>query len=53
VLAHASAFNFGLWLRTLVGVGTPRSLRGRLAELTGVLTTLSTRVAVVNANDSR
>lgn len=27
---HAGAFNLGLWMRTLFGVGTPRSLRGRV-----------------------
>lgn len=42
LLVHASAFNLGLWMRTLFGVGTPRSLQGRLAALTAVLTTLST-----------
>jgi transposase len=31
VLLHAAALNLGLLLRTLVGVGTPRSLQGRLA----------------------
>lgn len=40
LLVHASAFNLGLWMRTLVGVGTPRSLQGRLAALRAVLTTL-------------
>jgi transposase len=31
VLLHAAASNLGLLLRTLVGVGTPRSLQGRAA----------------------
>jgi transposase len=31
VLLHAAALNLGLLMRTLVGVGTPRSLQGRLA----------------------
>ena len=30
VLLHAAALNLGLLMRTLVGVGTPRSLQGRL-----------------------
>jgi transposase len=33
LLVHAGAFNLGLWMRTLFGVGTPRSLQGRLATL--------------------
>jgi transposase len=36
LLVHAGAFNLGLWMRTLFGVGTPRSLQGRLAAV-GVL----------------
>jgi transposase len=31
VLVHAAALNLGLLMRTLVGVGTPRSLQGRVA----------------------
>lgn len=30
LLVHAGAFNLGLWMRTLFGVGTPRSLQGRV-----------------------
>jgi transposase len=29
LFVHAGAFNLGLWMRTLFGVGTPRSLQGR------------------------
>jgi transposase len=36
LLVHAGAFNLGLWMRTRFGVGTPRSLQGRLAAV-GVL----------------
>jgi transposase len=32
VLVHASAFNLGLLLRQLVGVGTPRTLQGRVVS---------------------
>lgn len=39
LLVHASACNLGLWMRTLVGVGTPRSLQGRLAALGALLST--------------
>jgi transposase len=31
VLVHAAALNLGLLMRTLTGVGTPRSLQGRVA----------------------
>jgi transposase len=37
LLIHAGAFNLGLVMRHLIGVGTPRRLQGRLA---GVLATL-------------
>jgi hypothetical protein len=29
LLVHASAFDLGLWMRSLFGVGTPRALQGR------------------------
>ena len=38
LLVHASAFNLGLWMRTLFGIGTTRGLQGRLAAFTTVLT---------------
>jgi len=34
LLVQASAFNLGLWMRTLFGIGTPRGLQGRLAFVT-------------------
>jgi transposase len=37
LLVHASAFNLGLWMRTLFGVGTPRALQGRVAAFAVVL----------------
>ena len=40
LLVHAGAFNLGLWMRSLFGIGTPRSLQGRLAALCAVLSTL-------------
>jgi transposase len=40
LLVHAGAFNLGLWMRTLFGVGTPRGLQGRLAALTAVFSAL-------------
>jgi len=36
LLVHASAFNLGLWMRTLFGIGTPRALQGRLAAFATV-----------------
>ncbi len=33
LLIHTAALNLGLLMRTLVGVGTPRSLQGRLRAL--------------------
>jgi transposase len=31
LLIHASAFNLGLWMRKLFGIGTPRTLQGSVA----------------------
>jgi len=36
LLVHASAFNLGLWMRTLFGIGTPRALQGRSAAFATV-----------------
>jgi hypothetical protein len=38
LLVHAGGFNLGLWMRTLFGIGTPRSLQGRLVTVGAVLT---------------
>jgi transposase len=40
LVIHASAFNLGLIMRQLIGVGTPRGLQGRLAGLIATLWTL-------------
>src|SRR5215212_7753466 len=40
LLVHASAFNLGLWMRSLFGIGTPRALQGRMAMFVTVLNTL-------------
>jgi transposase len=37
VLIHAGAFNLGLVMRHLIGVGTPRGLQGRLADVISML----------------
>jgi transposase len=43
LLIHAGGFNLGLLIRSILGVGTPRGLQGRLAT---VLTVVSTLIAV-------
>ena len=40
LFVHAGAFNLGLWMRTLCGVGTPRSLQGRVVALGAVMAEL-------------
>jgi hypothetical protein len=40
LFVHATAFNLGLWMRTLFGVGTPRSLQGRAVALGSMITVL-------------
>src|SRR5262249_55837674 len=44
LLIHASAFNLGLWMRTLFGIGTPRALQGRVLALRAVLSLLWTMI---------
>ncbi|HKH72461.1 MAG TPA: transposase [Vicinamibacterales bacterium] len=43
LLIHAGGFNLGLLIRSILGVGTPRGLQGRLAA---VLAAVSTLIAV-------
>ena len=45
VLIHVAALNLGLLLRVLVGVGTPRSLQGRLSAFVSRLFILWCRLA--------
>lgn len=40
LLIHTSAFNLGLIMRQLMGVGTPRGLQGRLAVLMATLVSI-------------
>ena len=40
LLVHTGAFNLGLCMRTLFGIGTPRTLQGRAVALGVVLGTL-------------
>jgi transposase len=48
VLIHVGALNLALLMRVLLGVGTPRSLQGRLWALFSRLVILSRRLATVN-----
>jgi hypothetical protein len=40
LLVHIRGFNLGLLMRTLIGVGTPRGLHGRLAAMTATVIAL-------------
>lgn len=42
VLIHAGGFNLGLLMRTVFGVGTPRTLQGRAAAVVAALITVIT-----------
>jgi len=44
LLVHSGGFNLGLLMRTLIGIGTPRGLQGRVAALTALVLTLRTQV---------
>ena len=44
VLVHSSAFNLSLLMRTKCGVGTPRSLQGRLQAVLATLASLFNRL---------
>ena len=43
LLVHTGAFNLGLLIRTLIGVGTPRGLQGHLAAVLALVVALWTR----------
>jgi transposase len=45
LLVHIGGFNLGLLMRTLIGVGTPRGLQGRLAVLMALVIARWTHVA--------
>jgi transposase len=40
LLIHAGGYNLGLLIRSILGVGTPRGLQGRLAAVLAVVSTL-------------
>jgi hypothetical protein len=44
LLVHAGGFNLGLFMRTLFGIGTPRSLQGRRSAVVALLVALWTHV---------
>jgi transposase len=47
LFVHVGGFNLGLFMRTRFGIGTPRSLQGRLAADVALLVALWTHVAGV------
>ena len=47
LFVHIGGFNLGLLMRTLIGVGTPRGLQGRLAAIMALVLTLRTQVVAV------
>ena len=47
LLVHVGGFNLGLLMRTLVGVGTPRGLQGRLAAFIALVMTLRAQLVDV------
>jgi transposase len=54
VLVHAGAFNLGLWMRSLFGVGTPRSLQGRVMALGAMIAAMFARIDdAITATESR
>ena len=44
LLVHTGAFNVGLLMRTLIGVGTPRGLQRRVAAVLTLVVALWTRL---------
>jgi transposase len=53
VLLHAGALNLGLMMRTVFGVGTPRSLQGRVMALLATLWSLIRERDKVRSNGRR
>ncbi len=44
LLVHIGGFNLGLLMRTLIGIGTPRGLQGRLAAVVALIVAVTTLV---------
>jgi transposase len=44
LFVHIGGFNLGLLMRTLIGVGTPRGLQGRLAGVVATIVALMTEI---------
>ena len=53
LLVHVGGFNLGLLMRTVFGVGTPRSLQGQLAVLLGVVVALWAPTTTSGAHETR
>jgi len=45
LLVHASAFNLGLWMRRVFGIGTPRALQGRVVAVLAMLGILGSLIS--------
>jgi hypothetical protein len=50
VLVHTAAFNLGLVMRRLIGVGTPRGLQGRLCALIACVVSLGWMMTVLGGD---
>jgi transposase len=44
LFVHTGGFNLGLLMRTLIGIGTPRGLQGRLAAIVAMIIALGTHL---------
>ena len=51
LLVHTGAFNLGLLMRTLIGVGTPRGLQGRMAAVWALVVAVWTCVVDLCRHD--
>ena len=53
LLVHVGGFNLGLFMRTRFGIGTPRSLQGRVAVIVALIAALWTRITDGGAPSTR
>jgi transposase len=51
LLVHVGGFNLGLFMRTRFGIGTPRSLQGRVAMIVALVVALWTRLTGCGHHD--
>jgi transposase len=50
LLVHSGGFNLGLLMRTIIGIGTPRGLQGRLAIVMAMIMALLARLTARHRN---